>query len=731
MVPTKMEAIKDDRFSHISSDPQFRKTPKSVRKVKIDKRFQSLFTDKRFHVKYTVDKRGRPVSQSSQENFKKYYELSSSDDDTSDENEGEEGENVKSSKMESNVNNKDSKSQRIKNKWAVSESKEGFLTTEDNKTKLLKNNNKTNDNMSKNVDQEEKKVKDVEYDDDKIEKSRMTDEIKMKLRDPNIDYARGVGTLLSDSSSEEDTSSDSEAEESGEEHEWGELDRDADTTEEATERLACLHMDWDRIRAVDLMVLFNSFLPPEGVIESVTIYPSQFGLARMKEEEERGPPELLDKKSKQKEELDEESKEGKQYHMERLRQYQLNRLKYYYAIIKFDSSETANKVYTECDGLEYESSATKLDLRFVPEEETFDEEPHEVCTSLPEPSKYEPRIFTNTALQQGKVELTWDETDPSRQEFTKKIQKNIDSIDDTDLQAYLASSSEDEDTGNNKGNITVKSDTDSDEEDVKEEDKIARYKSLLASLEEEEEKKKSKDVDLEITWGVGLKEKAEKSIKDKLNKPQTPFEEMLEKQRQKKILKRESKLKQKENEQRENDDNLYSDDDIPSDVDLNDPFFNDETLNTKHKKKKKDIKNEESTATKQQAAELELLLFEENDGEQEKSHFNFKSIQEQENQEKKKKRRKQLKKKPEIILPEKDDFQLNVEDDRFSALYTSHLFNVDPANPQFRKTKAMDAIISEKLKRRKEDDLHNNPAKITKMDPDLSSLVKSIKTKCK
>lgn len=48
-------------------------------------------------------------------------------------------------------------------------------------------------------------------------------------------------------------------------------------------------MDWDRIRAVDLLMLANSFKPPRGVVQRVSIYPSEFGKERLAVEAVEGP----------------------------------------------------------------------------------------------------------------------------------------------------------------------------------------------------------------------------------------------------------------------------------------------------------------------------------------------------------------------------------------------------------------------------------------------------------
>ena len=72
-------------------------------------------------------------------------------------------------------------------------------------------------------------------------------------------------------------------------------------------------------------VLLNSFKPRGGSIVKVSIYPSDFGLERLAREEQEGPSELLHHDSE--DEGVESSDEGRSYSTEKLRSYQLNRLK--------------------------------------------------------------------------------------------------------------------------------------------------------------------------------------------------------------------------------------------------------------------------------------------------------------------------------------------------------------------------------------------------------------------
>lgn len=99
-----------------------------------------------------------------------------------------------------------------------------------------------------------------------------------------------------------------------------------------------------------------------GSVRTVTIYPSEYGLERMKEEEVLGPKELVEMKKEEGPSTADtnETDDVDDYHREKLRQYQINRLKYYYAVAECDSAETANKIYDECDGQEFESSAARL-----------------------------------------------------------------------------------------------------------------------------------------------------------------------------------------------------------------------------------------------------------------------------------------------------------------------------------------------------------------------------------
>lgn len=97
--------------------------------------------------------------------------------------------------------------------------------------------------------------------------------------------------------------------------------------------------------------------------------------------------------------------------------------------------------------------------------------------------------------------------------------------------------------------------------------------------------------------------------------------------------------------------------------------------------------------------------------------------------------------------------QVDVRDPRFQAMFTSHLFNLDPSHPGYKNTKATQSILMEKQRRREEQQRRveevvsaqratpgkkqekdsDSPAvevaSKKSLDPGLSLLVKSIKSK--
>ena len=77
--------------------------------------------------------------------------------------------------------------------------------------------------------------------------------------------------------------------------------------------------------------------------------------------------------------------------------------------------------------------------------------------------------------------------------------------------------------------------------------RIAKYRNLLANLAEQEKAtKKDGEMEMEITWGVGLKEKAQKMVEKKLAEKgtETAWEQQLAKRREKRQAKKQEKKKQ-------------------------------------------------------------------------------------------------------------------------------------------------------------------------------------------
>ncbi|KAK2767340.1 pre-rRNA processing protein [Colletotrichum kahawae] len=703
---SKNGKITDSRFSSFETDPRFRLPSKKQTKTKIDKRFAGVLQDDAFTATAKVDRYGRKIkSDSKKKALQRLYEAE--DDEEEDEEEEEGG--------------------------------------------------------------------DMEVDADDVVQRELA------KADAKYDPARGGG--FSESESESESSDDDDDEEEAEvvadpKASMSRLrDEQAEVEDgEVTTRIAIVNLDWDNIKSADLFALFTSFLPSTGGrIENVTIYPSEFGKVRMQREELEGPPKEIfksgdsDEESEEEEEEDEaikkellEEGDAEDFDSDALRKYQLDRLRYYYAVMTCSDKATAQKLYEATDGTEYQSSSNFLDLRFVPDDVTFDDEPRDECDKVPE--GYKPVEFTTDALQHSKVKLTWDVNpdDAARKaSINRAFTGSRTQLEENDLKAYLASDSEDD----GESIAGIEEEEEEADEEKEEEPKLSKkelqrrkMREMLGLGAEEEKKSKNAPVgDMEITFTPALTE----TKKDKRKgEEETTIEKYKRKERERKEKRREIAKAKRGGADADASDAEVEDAAAGAaaqgeeDLGFDDPFFTTEEAPKKTKTSvrkeerlaKRAAREAEEKASTEQKAQLKLLMADDGDEAGEHlDHFDMNEILKAEKAKKKKGKGKN--KKGKKTAGDDDDdkvglqegFKINVDDDRFKAVFESHEYAIDPSNPKFKKTEAMQTLLEEGRKKRKVGDdevpTERSGKKAKKEsksgDAELSGLVASVKRKAK
>jgi hypothetical protein len=277
-----------------------------------------------------------------------------------------------------------------------------------------------------------------------------------KVQDKYYD-ANGNFAWKEDSSDESSGEDDEEGEHSQDEEsieaEMWDNDGDipyAETNDEGVGcRLAINKLDWELITATDMLALFRTLCTGDRIVTKVQIYPSLFGLEQMKKDSLYGPPTEIFQKDMSEDQYtkrreakkkavkkkvkaqrhaasDEDSSSEEldmglgdindddpdAYDQRMLRKYEIQKMKYYYAVVTCNSKETAMQLFDEYNGFEFEHTNLKLHMSFVPDDMKFTQKLKQEATSVPANFTFD---FANQgysrALGHTKVKLTWDQTD--------------------------------------------------------------------------------------------------------------------------------------------------------------------------------------------------------------------------------------------------------------------------------------------------------------------------------
>ncbi len=562
-------------------------------------------------------------------------------------------------------------------------------------------------------------------------------------------------------------------------------------------RLAAVNLDWDHVRAKDIYKVFSSIVSPTASISAadalqahrraaategtsrartapaisqvrgkllhVRVYPSDFGKERMAKEDLEGPPPEIFKGSKSRsngaadDSSDDEEitaktiiqvDEGGEFDEEALRKYQLDRLRYYYAVATFDSKETARHVYNEIDGTEMERTANVFDLRFVPDGMEFPDGDEGRDTefrdeAVEDVANYKGVDFKTDALRHSRVKLTWDQDDPERSKLTRMVSRgglSKEQLRDDDFKAYLASDSEDEPdeeeaaAKNGRDRLRALLNLDGGEDGSGFGKKGKRNGGVFDDPRHDDDDEQG---EMQITFMPGLSEVAAKKAgsgsKKAGGEDETTLEKYLRKQKEKKERK---KAKRSDEQVDDKEDEEAVNGAIGStDAGFDDPFFNQDldmeaalaaefgqgASTSKPSKKSSSAKSKKSAPTdeedpaelERQRAQLTTLIGTTNDEltQDGRQHFDMKDILRQESGKDAKrakllKRLSKKKQREEEAFQERkgaplvqDTFEIDAKDERFGALMDDHRFAIDPTHPGFAKTKAMQKIMDERRTR--------------------------------
>ncbi|KAI9683558.1 MAG: pre-rRNA-processing protein esf1 [Trizodia sp. TS-e1964] len=710
---TESAPITDPRFTNIQTDARFRLPSKRHSLVNVDQRFARMLHDDDFEVKAAVDKYGRKVARDTgKQRLRGFYRL----EDTEEKEAGEAGDD----------------------------------------------DNEDFDGFDENEEEPEEPVR--------IEKKH----------DPARDGGFSASEDDSSSSSEEDGDGDGEEEVEADEQPEMQLQSQLDIPMgEVSSRLAVVNLDWDNINAADLMAVFSSFLPSAAKILKVSIYPSEFGKERMQREEVEGPPreifasgktthgaggedEAAEDRAEDEEEPEPESESesesdeaiknslihpdtNQEFDTLQLRQYQLSRLRYYYAILEISSPAAAKALYDATDGTEYLSSANFFDLRFVPDDVHFADESRDTCTRVPD--GYRPTAFVTDALQHSKVKLTWDADDAARKEATGRAFVGRAEAGENDLRAYLGSDSSDQEGDEEKGEGEGEGDEETPQLSKREAERARMRAALgLGPLSTSKSSKKASGGpvgDMQITFTSGLSAGPAKAsvFENEPVREETTVEKYVRKEKERK-QKRKRGVKGEAadlGDSNANNDNVNGETHeldaegepgAEADLGFDDPFFTtggepskagSKTRKSKEERRaRREQRAAEEAANASKRAELELLMADDNAVALDSatpadahslsvaklSHFDMSEIARAEKIKSNKYKKGRKRKEREMAEAgtgehEQQGFKMDVEDPRFAKLYDSHEFAIDPTNPRFSGTDGMKALLDAGRKKRK------------------------------